>query len=120
MNLILPFILLTPYVALSEDFAKVPGNAVGAVDRNMPAYLAGMREGDVIQKINGQPVNAFWQIKDVVSQFRPDHEPLDFEINRGVDARTHQFQVTPKAIENTRARGTRIHLTGLSLNLRIV
>ena len=101
MNLVLPFLLLTPYVALSDDFANVPGNAVGAVDRSMPAYLSGMREGDMIKKINGDPINAFWEIKEKVSQFRPDQDPIEFEVSRGPDQEIHRFRVTPRAIENT-------------------
>ena len=101
MNLLLPFVLLTPYVALSDDFAQVPGNAVGAVDQNMPAYLSGMREGDTIHKINGETVNSFWQIKDKVSAYHPDDGPLSIEVSRGLEQSMHQFDVTPKSVQRT-------------------
>lgn len=44
-------------VGKPKDF--VPTNVVGYVDETMPAYKAGIRPGDVILEINGEPVNGF-------------------------------------------------------------
>ena len=59
MNLILPFAIIVPFVTLADRYAKVEGSQVGALDQSMPAWMAGLREGDMITAIDGESVRTF-------------------------------------------------------------
>jgi membrane-associated protease RseP (regulator of RpoE activity) len=58
------------------------GIAAGYVVKNSPAYRAGIREGDVIRKINGWIINAERDLKYALKNLKPANK-LDFELIRG-------------------------------------
>lgn len=105
MNLILPFVILVPLFTVTDRFEEVPGNQVGAVDRGLPAYKAGMREGDAIVAINAEPVHTFWQIERQIDGWEPGGGPLAITVARddaaGGDPQQATFQVTPERVEQT-------------------
>ena len=99
MNLLLPFILIVPFIALSDQTAQVPSSDVGAVDSSMPAYEAGLRGGDKITRLDGQPVHAFWQIKERLSQYQPEQGTVKLGIERaGHDL--INLEIKPRAIQS--------------------
>jgi len=101
MNLILPFAIIAPYVALSEKYEDVPGNEVGAVNESMPAYGAGMREGDRIVEINGERVGAFWQIKKHVDGYDAADGALSIHIDRPGTSAPIPLEIEPQVVERT-------------------
>jgi S1-C subfamily serine protease len=50
---------------------KGDGVAVGQVTAGTPAAQAGLLQGDVIQKINGQPTTSDGQFRDTISKMKP-------------------------------------------------
>jgi len=68
------------------------------VDSNSPAEKAGLQEGDKIVNINGQEIDYYWEIKDIIEANLSAR--LDFEIIR--DNRTIHAFVTPHLIDDTR------------------
>ena len=85
---------------------------VGNVQKDMPAYAAGIKEGDKILKINGQPIK-FW---DDLSKYIKKHpkETLIFEIER--DSEIITVSVKPKITESKNIFGETIQvgLVGIS------
>lgn len=103
MNLLLPFAILVPFFIAADRFDAVASNRVGAVDEGLPAYQAGLREGDHIVSINGEDVRAFWQVAKHIDNYDPDTGPLKVEVTRdGSDARV-SLTITPERIEQTQA-----------------
>ncbi|MCA9538896.1 MAG: RIP metalloprotease RseP [Myxococcales bacterium] len=100
MNLILPLLIVTPFVTCSAQYDQVPGNRIGAVDQSMPAWQSGLREGDAIVAINGEPIEAFWQIKRAIDGYQPEQGALTIRVDRPGEGE-QDFQVTPKAVPQT-------------------
>jgi regulator of sigma E protease len=101
------------YADLDRDFMKPLGFAlytppiapvIGKVLPGTPAAASGLREGDVITAIAGQPIDN-WQ--QVVTAIRGHPSmPLDIQVRRA--DRTLQLNVTPEAVSAGRARIGRI------------
>ncbi len=99
MNLVLPFLILLPVVAFSNNYEKVIDNQVGAVDKSLPAGRQGLQEGDRIVAIDGDPTATFWQIAEKVDGYSASQGPLNIRVDRpGVEAPV-ELQITPEAIE---------------------
>jgi regulator of sigma E protease len=60
-NLILPFFLFF-VVGLAEG--RLEGSVVGTADPDWPAWKAGIRPGDRIVAIDGEPVSYWWQLRE--------------------------------------------------------
>ncbi len=99
MNLLLPFLILAPLFALSERYEEVPGNSVGAVDRGLPAARAGLREGDIIEAIDGEPIYAFWQIAEHIEGFDPAQGSLNLNLKR--QGEPLELKISPEAVKHT-------------------
>lgn len=63
---------------LGRDNAVV----VDSVLRRSPAERAGLREGDIILKINGETVSSVREVQRAILQ-HPDDAPLTIQIRRG-------------------------------------
>lgn len=100
MNILLPLAIIPPLVWLSSSYDRVPDNQIGGLDQGMPAYTAGLREGDAIVEIDGEPIGAFWQIKREIDAYDPDDGPLAITVERPGEGR-RAFQVTPTARTRT-------------------
>lgn len=103
MNLMLPFAILVPFFVAAERFDEVASNRVGAVDEGLPAYQAGLREGDHIVSINDEPVHAFWQVAKHIDNYDPDTGPLRLEVTRNGSDAPVAISVTPERVEQTQA-----------------
>lgn len=100
MNILLPLAIIPPLVWLSSSYDQVPDNQIGGLDQGMPAYTAGLREGDAIVEIDGEPIGAFWQIKREIDAYDADDGPLAITVERPGEGR-RQFEVTPTARTRT-------------------
>ncbi|MFQ5844869.1 MAG: trypsin-like peptidase domain-containing protein, partial [Planctomycetota bacterium] len=89
---------------LSAD-SEVRGVRIGHVDPDSPAAEAGLRPGDVIQAIGGEPVDA--RHVDEITPIRhriadaPVHEPLTLEIRRGDG--TREVRIVTKRLPSRKA-----------------
>lgn len=101
MNLLLPFFIITPFIALSSTYKDVPDNTIGAVDASMPAGKAGLVAGDTIIAINGEPVETFWQVRKLIGNYEPASNGLKLTIKRSADQKVTTHDVVPKPIRST-------------------
>jgi serine protease Do len=72
---------LTPELARAFGLKDSGGVLIGDVSSGTPAAQAGLKKGDVILQVNGQPVNASNQLRVQISQFAPG-TPIKLEIWR--------------------------------------
>lgn len=66
-----------------------PGGPVKilSIDRESPAYAAGLQAGDILLEINGQKIKTSASIKELVRNI-PENEPVKLTLERG-DKRLH-------------------------------
>src|SRR6202046_1690939 len=72
---------LTPELARAFGLKDSGGGLIGDVSSGTPAAQAGLKKGDVILQVNGQPVNASNQLRVQISQFAPG-TPIKLQIWR--------------------------------------
>ncbi len=79
--------------SLAKQFGLTQGGGVliGDVSPNTPAAKAGLKSGDVVTEVNGQPVNAANQLQVQISQMAPG-SPIKMKIWR--DGKAQDFNVT--------------------------
>ncbi|MGL4667904.1 MAG: RIP metalloprotease RseP, partial [Saezia sp.] len=78
-------ITLTPY--------KVEVPVIGVLDEQDPAYLAGMREGDVVIGMNSQPVADHQQLNEML-QAANQQSPSEWLVSRkGLEVKVHYAAV---------------------------
>lgn len=78
-----------------------PPAVVGEVSKNLPAFKAGLKKGDKIVAIDGQPI-AYWKdIQEIVTGSKG--KALDFEILRG--DRNLEFKITPELVKDRNLAG---------------
>lgn len=82
---------VTSSVVEKEGLDKVEGVFVAAVSENGAAKEAGIKEGDVILRVAGEPVNSPAELQEKISQFRPGD---DVKILVKRDGDRKQFSVT--------------------------
>lgn len=81
---------ISMYEDINSDEVKI-----AALAKKSKAYLAGLREGDVITKVNGNEINTW---KDVYSEFKKVEEAKQVVtvcVNREGEAEELSFEVTP-------------------------
>jgi regulator of sigma E protease len=108
MNLLLPFALLPPVFLLSEGYDRVYSSQLGAVDEGSPAYSAGLREGDAVVALNGEPVEAFWQIARAVEGYDPARGPLRATVARPGQGAPIELKVSPQEVVEEGRGGERV------------
>ena len=111
MNLLLPFALLPPVFLLSSSYDRVYTSRLGSVDEGGPAYAAGLRDGDHLVSLNGEPVESFWQVSRAVDEYDPRGGPIRAGVMRAGGAAPRVFEISPAevleaegATKNTRKR----------------
>lgn len=85
-NFVLAIVILTGLFLSFGEYAASP--VIGAVKPGLPAENAGLKAGDVVTKINGEAIQSFRDIVNVVS-VSAGHT-LQFQIKRG-----NEFQIVP-------------------------
>lgn len=77
---------------------------VGDVAEGYPAKKAGLKKGDRIVEINGQPVDGWHDMKDIISQSKG--EPLTLRIMRGQE--TLSIQIVPVLFSEENVLGEKV------------
>ena len=101
MNLLLPFAILTPFYYFASDFDQVHSSVMGALDQGLPAYQAGLRDGDRIVAINQKPIYSFWQVAEIVEHYQSDDPALSITVQRPGLKEPMTATVLPQKIERT-------------------
>ncbi|MBR2356501.1 MAG: site-2 protease family protein [Lentisphaeria bacterium] len=90
-------------VGIPQDTPKMRSVEVAGVEENSPEWIAGLREGDVITRINGKKFYSAW--KDIVVEILTTIGEVDLEIERNGQVRNIKYlpKVNPKkmAVEKT-------------------
>ena len=94
-------------VVRDGSMLTVPGPYImpSLINQVMPqsaAYQAGLESGDVITAVNGTPIFAFKQLKDIVES--SSGEPLQLTVWRSGE--TLEFTMTPKITDEPQADGS--------------
>ena len=98
VNLIFPILLLTVYfVAIGVPYPVFEDKPVlvTAVPANSPAAATGLRPGDKIVAINGEPVANWTQAEKIVTKAEPNSK-LTVEVEDGGQKRTVEISVEQK------------------------
>lgn len=101
MNLLLPFALLPPLFYWSTAYDEVVDSSMGSIDEGLPAYRAGLREGDRIISIDQEPVYAFWQIQARVNSFEEGDAPLKVKVDRPTEDAPIDVELIPERVAST-------------------
>lgn len=67
VNILLAFVLFSAFLSLPISTVTGDGLMVHSVRENSPAEEAGIKPGDIIRKIEGQPVRRWEDIRDIVN-----------------------------------------------------
>jgi regulator of sigma E protease len=82
------FVFLSGYSVLSTK--------VGSVDKNYPAYAAGIREGDTLMAIDGKNIAEWSDLMDAMAQ--TGSQPIKVTVKR--DGNLFDISLTPKEMES--------------------
>ena len=97
MNLILAFIIFTGLSNYSGRIIPSTMPIINEVIENMPAQKSGLKVGDIIQSVNGQPIETWSELTKEIHQ-RPNQE-IDIIYRRGVKKLnillSSTFQINP-------------------------
>ena len=91
---------VTPEIAKEFGLNEPTGALVGSVEPNTPAGHAGLKRGDIILKVNGQPVESANDLRLKISQTAPG-TTVHLTIWR--DSRTQDVSVTLGQLPNQQA-----------------
>ncbi|MDD2381982.1 MAG: PDZ domain-containing protein, partial [Mariniphaga sp.] len=82
---------VTSAIVENEGLDKLEGVFVAAVTENGAAKAAGIKQGDIIVSVAGEPVNSSAELQEKVSRFRPGDD-VKIVVKRNGDRK--QFSVT--------------------------
>ena len=82
---------VTPEIAKAFNFNESGGALVGDVTPNTPGARAGLKKGDVIVKLDGQPVNSANDLRLNISQMAPG---TNVKLGTWRDGKMQEFNVT--------------------------
>lgn len=80
-------VLRPGFLGVAPDPTSEGGVVLATVTDGSPARQAGLREGDVVLKVDGQPVENAWQLKRALARRHAD-DVLELEVRRGTETRT--------------------------------
>ena len=81
---------ISMYEDISSDEVKI-----AALAKKSKAYLAGLREGDVITKVNGKEINTWKDVYDEFKKVEEAKQVVTVCVNREGEAEELSFEVTP-------------------------
>ncbi len=87
-NLILPFIIY--FLVFSSHADMVPARIGEAIDGG-PAAKAGIRSGDRVVEIDGQPIHYWWELEEIITR-SPDRD-VDIVVERSGSVATFKVPV---------------------------
>ena len=76
-NFLLAIVL---FAALFMHGTQEPATRLGAMETTTPAYAAGLRAGDTIVAVNGEPVDSFSELRWAVTHLAVDREAVRFDV----------------------------------------
>jgi putative serine protease PepD len=81
------------YLGVGTDTSKTgPGAVVGRVEPSGPAEAGGVREGDVIRRVNGRDVAASGDVSAAIEDAKPG-DTVEIEVERGGSTQTLQVKL---------------------------
>ena len=92
-NLILPYFIY--FIAGLMTVEHMP-SSIGMVNDNSPAQRQGLKSGDRLSSINGEPIHYWWQLKRVIST--SPGVPLAIEVERPGEAAPVPLTLTPEKV----------------------
>ena len=81
-------------------------NVITELESGMPAEKAGLKVGDVITAVNGQPVKAIPQMIRLLQQSKD--QPVDITVQRGTQTQTFKMTPVAKPVEGTKESRYRV------------
>lgn len=111
---------LTPELSGSFGFEGTEGILINDIDPEGPAGSAGVRPGDIIVAIDGQPVGAMGTLRNMISQRRPDSE-VELTVWREGGEQTVGLRLgtLPEQVTRTRPRSPKAKSKAPSMGVRI-
>jgi regulator of sigma E protease len=91
-NIVFAFLLF--YMVFMGGYSAI-STKVGMVEKGLPAYEAGIRQGDIIESVEGKKVEEFDDLLDIMA--KAPAGPLKFTVKRGEE--TLNLTITPKEME---------------------
>lgn len=80
------------FLGLASEPAEGGGLKVTKVGKDTPAEKAGIKEGDVLRKLNGVELTTREQMQDLLKEMA-EGDPLDFEATRNGEPRNFKFKL---------------------------
>jgi serine protease Do len=99
----------SPELAKSFNFNQSGGVLIGDVSPNTPAGNAGLKKGDVIVKLNGQPVSDYNDLRNTIAQMAPG-TTVKLDIWR--EGKTQDYSVTLGELRDAKAAAESSEETG--------
>lgn len=96
-NLILPFIV---FFILFLTYTDLTPAYVGSLKEGGPAWNAGLRSGDSVIGVNGEPIKYWWEMQEAVNA--SISQPMTMKIRRG--DQEFETEVTPEETLEVRIR----------------
>lgn len=91
-NLVFAFLLIVAFL-MGQTFYTVP-EYIHEVAAGSAAELAGVEPGDVLESINGQEVDGYWGLGEVLASLEPD-EQVEVVVSRG----SQTFSATVRLVD---------------------
>ncbi len=82
---------VTPGIAKNAGVKELKGLFITKVIPDFPAYNAGMRQGDIIRKLNNTEINSYAELMEEMGRFSPG-DKIDVQYERG--GKTNTVKVT--------------------------
>jgi regulator of sigma E protease len=87
----------------SNDILPEVAAIIGEASVGLPAYQAGLQEGDLILEINQQPVEDWYEMQQIISSSEKDR--LDFKIQRDQEVFSKQIKPQVNMIDERKIIG---------------
>ena len=98
------FQMITPDIAAQEGITGTTGALVREVAAGSPAEQAGLKQGDVVTAVNGQPVDNQNDLRTRVSNFKPNDEITLTVVKGTANGPTDRHDVKVKLGERSAAQ----------------